>query len=194
MAQAVTITEKVNQITTIGVSLYGQMYSPDVGTLVWSSFVPDLTTLETATDKLTADDGFAAMVDEFAPLTTGQLDDGLMQLVYGQPDPNRTIEYVTAVQAVCANGKLTNGIEFGVEIAQRVEKTTGVPTLFATTTTGVYGGVGWFTAHSDIASMEAAEAAIAADAGFTKFVDSKAGQLYAAEPMLTQQRVYRRIL
>jgi hypothetical protein len=193
MTQALALTEKVNQITSLGVSLYAQVYSPDVGTLVWSAFVPDLATLETATDKLNADDGFAAMVDEFAPLTIGQLDDGLMQLVHGQPDPNRTIEYVTAVQAVCANGKLTSGIEVGVEIAQRAEKATGTPTLFATTMTGVYGGVGWFTAHADIAAMAEAEAAINADASFAKFVDGKAADVYAAEPMLTQQRVYRRI-
>jgi hypothetical protein len=193
MTQALALTEKVNQITSLGVSLYAQVYSPDVGTLVWSAFVPDLATLETATDKLNADDGFAAMVDEFAPLTTGQLDDGLMQLVHGQPDPNRTIEYVTTVQAVCANGKLTSGIEVGVEIAQRAEKATGTPTLFATTMTGVYGGVGWFTAHADIAAMAEAEAAINADASFAKFVDGKAADVYAAEPMLTQQRVYRRI-
>ena len=194
MAQALAITEKVNQITSIGVSLYAQVYSPDVGTLVWSSFVPDLATLEAATDKLNADDGFASMVDDFAPLTTGQIDDGLMQLVHGQPDPNRSVEYVTAVQAVCANGNVGKGIEVGVEIAQRVEKATGVPTLFATTTTGVYGGVGWFSAYADIAAMEAAEAAIAADASFVKFVDSKAGEVYASEPMLTQQLVFRRIV
>jgi hypothetical protein len=193
MAQALAVTEKVNQITSIGVSLYGQVYSPEVGTLVWSSFVPDLATLEAATDKLNADDGFASMVDDFAPLTTGQIDDGLMQLVYGQPDQNRPVEYVAGVQAVCANGNVGKGIEVGIEIAQRAEKATGHPTLFATTMTGVYGGVGWFTAYADIASMEAAEAAIAADASFTKFIDSKA-DVYAAEPLLTQQRVYRRIV
>jgi hypothetical protein len=35
-------------------------------------------------------------------------------VVYGEPDPTREIEYVTAVQTVCANGNLGRGMELGV--------------------------------------------------------------------------------
>jgi len=189
------ISEKVNQITGIGVSLYTQVFSPEVGTVAWTAFVPDLATLEVANDKLGADDGFASMIDSGAQyLLTGMLDDGLLQLVHGAPDPQQHIEYATTVQAVAAPGKYTRAIEVGVEIAQRAERATGTPTLFATSMTGVYGGVSWVTAFADVKAMEAGEAALAADASFAKFLDKEASEVYAAEPALTQQRIYRRMI
>src|SRR5436190_19102365 len=63
MAWATAITEKVNQISGLPVSLFTQVFSPGVGTLVWSTFVPDLATLEAATDKLNTDDGYISMGD-----------------------------------------------------------------------------------------------------------------------------------
>jgi hypothetical protein len=193
MDNAIGITEKVNQITSLGVGLYTQVFSPEVGTLVWSAFVPDLAALEAATDKLNADDGFVSMADEGASLTTGAVDDSLVQIVYGQPDPNRHVEYATVIQAVCANGKVGRGIELGMEIAQRAEKTIGTPVMFVTAVTGTYGGVGWITGHNDIHAVEAAQEALAADTKFTEFVDRETGSVYAAEPELTTQLLYRLI-
>src|SRR5690242_10076713 len=63
MTWATGITEKVNQITGLEVSLFSLTFSPRVGTLAWSTFVPDLPTLEVATDKLLVDDGYVSMVD-----------------------------------------------------------------------------------------------------------------------------------
>ena len=41
----------------------------------------------------------------------------------------------TTVQTVCASGSLAKGVELGIEIAQRAEKSLGTPVLFATATT-----------------------------------------------------------
>jgi hypothetical protein len=193
MTWSIGITEKVNQITGLGVNLYSQVFSPEVGTLVWSAFVPDLATLEAASDKLTADDGFISMTDEGSALTTDQLDDSLVQVLHGQPDPNRHVEYATVVQAVCANGSVARGIEVGMEIAQRAERATGTPTMFVASTTGVYGSVGWITGHSDIRAVEAAQGALMADASFGEFVDREAGKVYAEQPNLTTQLLYRQL-
>ena len=51
MEWALGQTEKVNRITGLQVSLFTQVYSPEVGVLVWSSFVPDLATLEAAGNR-----------------------------------------------------------------------------------------------------------------------------------------------
>ena len=190
---ATGITEKVNQITDLNVALYAQTYSPEVGVLAWSTFVPDLPTLEAATDKLLVDDAYTAMLDDGAQFGTQGADDALLQLVYGEPDPTRSIEYVSTVETVCSTGSVTRGIELGVDIAQRAEKAMGLPVLFATAATGAYGGVGWFTGYADVAELERAQQALAADTKFGEFVDKGVRGVYTDDASQTRQLIYRRL-
>jgi len=193
MEWALGQTEKVSQITALQVSLYMQVFSPEVGAIGWSSFVPDLATLEAAGDKLSADDAFMSAVEKGAALTIGGADDTLSQVIHGEPDPNRQIEYVTGVRAVCATGSIARGLEVGVEIAQRAEKITGTPTLFLTDVTGTYGGVGWVSGHANVQAMEAAQQALAADSSWVKYLDKEVRGVYAEEPSHTTQIIYRRL-
>jgi hypothetical protein len=193
MTWATSITQKVNQITGLNVGLFALTFSPEVGTLSWSTFVPDLPTLEAANDKLLVDDGYVSMVDAGAKFALGGADDTLLQVVYGEPDPNRQIEYVTVVQTVCASGSLTKGIEIGVEIAQHAEKTLGTPVLFGTGVTGSYGAVGWFSGYANVQEMERAQQALAADTKFGAFVDKSVRGVYVDEPSETRQLIYRRL-
>ena len=191
---ATSITEKVHQITGLNVSLFSQTFSPAVGTLSWSTFVPDLATLEGAADKLLVDDGYVSMVDEGAKFAQGGANDRLSQIIYGEPDPNRQIEYVTAVRTVCASGSGTRGMELGVEIAQRAEKIMGTSTMFASTATGAYGSVAWLTGYADVKAMEAAQQALAADTSFSAFLDKNVKGVYVDDPSVTQTIILRRIV
>jgi hypothetical protein len=193
MAWAVAVTEKANQITGLGSGLYSQMYGPEAGTVVWSAFVPDLTALEAASDKLLADNAFVALTDEGTTMLAGGPDDALLQVVHGEPDPDRPAEYVTAVQAVSANGRFRRGVELGVEIAQRVEQITGASTLFVTATTGMYAGVAWVTGFADAAEMERAQQALMTDTEWADFIDREAGTVYAGDPAMTTQSIYRHV-
>jgi hypothetical protein len=193
MEWALEQTKSVNNITGLPVSLFMQVYSPEVGAVAWSTFVPDLPTLEAAGDKLNADDTFAAAVDKGSSFMLGGADDLLAQVVYGEPDPTRDIEYVTAVQTVCANGNLGRGMELGVELAQRAEKVIGTPTLFLANATGTYGSVGWISAHDDAQALEASQQALASDADWVKFVDKNVAGVYADEPSQTTQLIFRRL-
>jgi len=194
MTWATNITEKATQVGGLPISLFSQVFSPELGVLSWSTFVPDLQTLETATDKLNVDQGFVSMIDEGAKFDAGVADDMLGQVVYGEPDPNRQVEYATVVEAVCASGAITKGIELGVEIAQRAEKAMGEQTMFLTAVTGTYGGVSWITGYNDIKAMEAAQQKLAADTKFSEYVDKSVKGVYAEEPTLTRQLIYRRIV
>lgn len=194
MAWATEITEKVNEITGLNVRLYASTFSPEVGALSWSTFVPDLAALEAANDKLLVDDAYVSMVDAGAKFAPGGAHDALSQIIHGAPDATRQIEYVTTVQTVCASGSLTKGIELAVEIAQRAEKTMGTPVLVATGTTGGYGSVGWFSAYANVQELERGQQALAADAKFAEFVDKSVKGVYADDPSLTQQLIYRRIV
>ena len=194
MAWTIGVTEKVNQIIDLDVRLYTTVFSPEAGTLVWTTFAPDLAALEAAQDKLVVDDGYAMMLDEGAAFLEGGIDDAVLQVIHGETDPNRQIEYASTVQAVCATGNLERGMELGVEIAERAEKITGLPSLFTTALTGPYGSVGWVTAFADVGEMERAEQALATDMSLTRFLDEKLRGIYVEDPTLTQQLIYRRIV
>ncbi|MCU1464520.1 MAG: hypothetical protein JWM72_448 [Actinomycetia bacterium] len=194
MAWATDITEKASQVGGLPLSLYAQVFSPMVGTIVWSTFVPDLAALEAATDKLNADDGFISQSDAGTKFVLADEDDSLLQVVYGEPDANRPVEYVGTVQSVCATGNLTKGLELGVEIAQRAEKTAGIPTMFVAGTTGAYGMVGWVSGYADIKEFETAQQKLAADTKFGEFVDKSVRGVYSEEPAATSQLMYRRIV
>jgi hypothetical protein len=193
MTWATSITEKVNQITGLSVGLYALTFSPEVGTLTWTTFVPDLATLEAANDKLLADDAYLSVLDAGAKYALGGADDTLLQIVYGEPDSSREVGYATTVQTVCAAGSVTKGIELGFEIAQQAEKALGTPVLFATSVTGSYGGVGWLSGYADVKEMERAQQALAADTKFAAFVDKSVRGVYVDEPSETRQLIYRRI-
>ncbi len=194
MTWATGITEKVTQITGLNVSLFTPMFSPSVGMLSWSTFVPDLETLEAATDKLAADPGYVSMVDAGAKFSQGGADDALLQLVYGEPDPNRNVEYVTSVQTVCANGSVARGIELGIEIAQKAEKIIGSPGMFATAATGSYGSVAWLSGYTDVKALDGAQQKLAADTKFAEFIDKSVPGVYTDEPTASRQVILRRIV
>lgn len=194
-AWAVAITEKVNQITELNVGLWTSVFSPGLGELVWATFVTDLAILETAEAKLLVDDSYVALVDKGAAFSTTEgADDTLSQLVHGDIDPNREIQYVAVIETTVASGKVGRGMELGVEIAQRAEKVTGLPTAFLADTTGNYGGVRWITGYETVEQLQAAELAISGDVKFTEFVDKEVAGVYLAGPSVTTQRIARRIV
>jgi hypothetical protein len=188
------ITEKANQITGLDVSAFTSIFSPEVGTIVWSAVAPDLAALEAATDKLNADDGYVILLDEGARLVENHTDDGLLQIIHGEMNPDRRVEYATTVEAVCATGNVARGMELGVEIAQRAEQATGKPTMFASAMTGPYGAVAWLNGFTDVHEMDQAQQALAGDASFMRFIDDNVRGVYFEDFALTRQLTYRRIV
>lgn len=188
------ITEKVNQISELEVSLWTTVFSPGVGTLVWTAATEDLAVLEATTDKLAVDDGYISLVDEGAKFASGDpIDDALVQLVLADVDAaNSTPNYASVVRSAMAPGKTVRGIELGVDIAQRAKKITGRPTSFGVVSTGPYGGVEWISLYDSVDELQKADAAIAADASFAQYVDKEASTAYNAG--VTTQTIYRRIV
>ena len=163
----------VTKITGQPVSTWSSVFSPGAGTIAWGTFAPDLKTLQDMMDTLQADKTFQAESEKgremFIP---GSMDDGLAQVVHGNPDPSSNPQYVAVVHATCAPGKLVQGMTAGVEIAQHVEKATGHPTMFLARNTGPFGGVTWLTPYDDVTTMERAEQAFYGDSAVLDFIDS----------------------
>src|SRR3954454_5381271 len=147
MTWAAKVTEKVNAISEVPVTLWTTEFSPQVGTLSWTTVVEDLSQMRTLDTKLMADSGYLSLVEEGAGYTTDAgLDDGIVDLVHADPDAV-TGEYASVVQATIAPGSFVRGIEVGVEIAERAKAVTGQATAFGTSQTGVYGEVGWIVLY-----------------------------------------------
>jgi hypothetical protein len=191
-AWVLSMTEKVNQIVELDVTVWARVFSPGLGTFTWTTTVEDLSALETADAKLVADAGYLDLVEQGAKFDSGAaIDDSLLQVIHADADAaDRQLQYATVVDAIIAPGNTASAVQLGVEIAQAVKKATGSPTSFALASTGPYGGVAWFTVFDSLDQMQKAEQDLAADAEFGALVD-KAGSAYL--PGQANQMVYRRL-
>ena len=190
------MTEKVVQTGGLQVSLWGQTFSPSVGTLVWSTFVSELAELEAMNEKLMVDEGYLELVERGGEFVLpGSVDDTLGMIIHGQaPDPERKPGYVSVVRTTMVAGGLARGITLGVEIAQKAEQITGVRTSFLADATGNYGGVAWISAFTDIADLERAQLELNSNQSFLELIDSQASTVYTDAPGATSQLIYRRII
>lgn len=173
LAWAADITDRVNRIGVVEAQLWSRTMSPGLGTLVWSTVVPDLLTLETAQAKLESDDAYLDAVDRGAAFTddTG-VDDMVATIVSGLGDPASRPEYVSVVTATLTPGSLRTGMALGVELAERATAICGEATMFCMASSGRFGQVAWITGYPSIEAMDQGEQAVYADAGFVELLDS----------------------
>ncbi|HEY5171667.1 MAG TPA: hypothetical protein VIK54_08060 [Acidimicrobiia bacterium] len=191
MEWALSMTAKINQISSVSTSLWTSAMSPAMGTMAWTSVVSDLAVIEDTETKLAADPGYMALVEQATGLlSTDAADQMLMQLVHADPDAaGIDAHYASTARATLAPGSTVAGIELGVEMAQKAKKVTGRPTSFAVGVTGDYGAVMWVSLAETIQQLQAGFEALNSDTDFAKMVD-KAGKAYLPG---TTQTVNRKI-
>lgn len=191
------ITEKAGQVTGWQLNLFTRVLSSDVGTMMWSVMLPDLVSVEAGGDKLAVDNGFIELQQQAPQYTIqGTLHDTLSTVVYPTElvDDGRQITYGASVESTLASGHLGDGMALGVEIAERAQKITGIPTMFLVDNTGTYGAVRWLTGYADIQELERAEQTLNSNADFATFIDTRAANAFASEPSATVQAIYRRVV
>jgi hypothetical protein len=181
MDWALRLTEKVNQIGEAPVTLWTPIMSPGTGTLAWSAVVPNLAMIADSQDKLFADPGYLALLDESPELlsSTEPATEQVMQLVHGDSDAAKIdAQFASTVVGKLAPGSMRSGAALGVDIAQKVKKITGRPTSFAVGVTGDYGAVMWVSLAESIAQLQAANDALNSDEDFGKLLDKEAAKAY----------------
>lgn len=193
MMWAEEITERVNQVTDLGFTLHAQVFSAEVGELVWAATVSDLATLEKGVEKLQVDDFYIAEQDRGHSFMLGPPSDLLQNVVHGEMSEMPLGGYTTAITSVCAEGRMTEAVTAAIAVADRVKKMTGTLPTVSLATTGPYGGITWSTGFPAMASMEAANAAMAADTGWIPFVDATTSGLFTTNPGSSSQAMYRRL-
>ena len=191
---ATRLTGVVKNVSGLDVGLWHTLFSGQVGTLSWTTFVPDMAALEGAFAKLDADAGLNELVeqgDEY--VIQGTLSDVMANVIYGQPDPSRNVNYASVVATTIKAGKFARGYSLGVEIAQTAEKITGLPSLFVANSTGDYAGVAWVSGFTDIAELERAQNELNESQAFVGLLDSEIAGVYNDQPGAAPRTLYRKI-
>ncbi len=190
---AVDMTGRVNQITDLGVQLWTSILSPQTGTLAWSAFVGELTTLTTANDKLGADPGFLSESARSADLMVdGSLDDVVMHLVHTAGEPVAEPRFATVVTTAIQAGALARAGEVGVEVAERAAALSGVATSFLVAATGLYGGCAWISGTETFAELERGDRRVTFDPDLIAYLDEHSAGVY--RPEVSNQTMWQRIV
>ena len=183
LAWALKMTEKVNQVSEVPVSLWTTVFSPSANRLAWTAIIEDLVTLETAQNKLMADSGYESLVEEAPPMPRATR--STMACCSSSRRPQGGRDRVALRGRGASNaGSRRHGArdELGVETAQRAGQITGSPTSFALAMTGGYGVVEWLSVYTSIEELQRGQEAIAEDADFNQKVDKELSQVYLPAP------------
>jgi hypothetical protein len=171
VAAAVEVAGMATTITGLDVSAWMTFASREVGLVSWSAIFGGLDELAAATQKLSESSEYGDWVDAHDTLFEGPTEDSLIRLVHGAPDPDRTVNFVTATSAVCVNGKLGAAMAAGVELAELASKIASPPTILGVSRTGLFGGLVWLSAGETLAELEQADAALWSDPSWAQLVD-----------------------
>lgn len=183
---AMELTEKVNRITDLGVGLWTSRFSPGLGTMAWSTFVPDLTELDKANGKLMADDDFLAAVERGGEnFTEAGVDDNVAQLVHTAGTPVTDPRFATITVSAMTAGHLGKGIEVGCAIAEKAAQMSGVAASFLVAATGPYAGCMWVSATETLDVLDQGEQSVNSNPEFIAYLDEAAAGVFRPEVSAT---------
>lgn len=174
---AAEITQKVNSVTSLGVTSFLEILSPRVGQFYWASVAEDLQAFEDAFAKLMSDSGFVSLAEKGQDMAgANQLEDQLWEFI--QSEQREGLEdYGVVIQASVVPGSQMAAVEVALEVAALAKRLTGVPVDVAVSGTGAPGRLQWTSFHPSLASVEEARRALMASAEYGKMVDSKMAPL-----------------
>jgi hypothetical protein len=192
LAWAVEMTNRVNALSDLTVTLWRADFGYPVGTVAWSTWVDSLTALNEGFARLAADDGYHALVDAGTELVPEAPRDLLRRAVFGEPgsEPPPPGSVTSVTTAVVANGNYAEATAWGIEMAELVQQITNQATMFLMDAYGTFGQVTWLSGAPDLAAADAAAEAIQADPDYIKRL-ADVGDLFI--PGSGEQRLVTRI-
>jgi hypothetical protein len=189
---ATTILGLVQEVTGNDVGLWANAYSPEYGTITWTSWWADLGSMEAGFAKLAADPTYNELVAAAPSHIEGGVDDSLIQTVSGDPSDPATVRYVSSVQAVVAGGSIVKALTAGVEIAEKATAIGGANTIFVRGMTGPYGQIGWLTGYDSLAAFGDTQDKLAIDEGWLNYLDGTKGY-FIEDPAATVTTLYEKL-
>lgn len=169
VGMAVEAGSKVTEVSGLQVSVWTTMFSPQVGTILWTARAESLSELEAAADKWSSDGPLMDWIERSDHLWSSSATDALTEVVHGVLPP-QPASYISTVQAAWAPGEAAEAMAVGVEVTDTFNRLTGAGIVFGRAVTGPFAGVGWVSSFPDLAAMEAAQAAIGGDEGWLELM------------------------
>ncbi len=180
MSWAVQITEKVNDLVDTPFSLWSTVLSPKVGTLSWSTVVADLADLTAIDAKMMGDGGYLELVEKGGKfLNADGMNDSVVSIVHAHPYERDTLAYAAITTTTLAPGHMVDGVQLGVEIADKVRALSGCSVMFGTSLTGPYGEVGWIVLCESIEQVQHLNTSMSADPEWFEMLDNRASKAYS---------------
>lgn len=139
------------------------------GSVAWSVPVGSFAEWADHTGRLMEDGAYREAAVAGRDVVVEYEPDQLIQVVHGEPTGQVEVgAYLGAIEATVHPDRTLEAMAFAVEIADAWTATTGVDALVATLAAGDMSTVLWFAAHSDAASVDAANAKIAGSSAYAE--------------------------
>jgi hypothetical protein len=139
--------------------------------------------------ELLADAGYQKRIADANGLFTGDMTDSLLQVVAVAGTPGPIGQYASIVRAQCAPGQIVSAMTWGVDVLNHVSKLTGNPMTLGRSMYGPWASMAWVSTAPDMATIDAANEAMAADATYVEKLD-EGGPLFiggSADQVLLQR-------
>ena len=190
---AVTIGEKVNQISEVPFTLWTTVLSPAVGLCAWTTTVDTVAEIETLEAKLVVDSGYLTLLAAGSEhIIPGSVNDSLATIIHESPRARSgTFHYASITAAQVQPGQFRRGVELGVEFAQKAHALTGLETSFEAAVTGNMGTITWLLAADTLEQLQRGEDTLNGDESFVTLIDTDGAKAY--QPTATVS-YFRRLL
>ncbi len=187
---AEAVRARTAEVTGNDVRLWQKVYSPGAGTVRWTSWWDNLATLDRALGAVRADTVYGQLAREGTASAAGPADDLLLGVVHGDPVIETSNRYIRSLEAIGAPGTLDRGLTSGVEILQKSEEITGIPSLFVRAITGSLGAFAWLSGYPDIATFQEANEKLLTGSTWLWFRDRHVEGIVGST---TSMALYRRV-
>jgi hypothetical protein len=178
MAYAADMRAHVSAISGREIALWAANFGAPLGTMMYAVRVEGVADFQAMSALVLADAEYHAKIAKGADYVGGPAEDSLLLPLNGELGDSPPVGSIAAItSAVIANGEYEQAIAWGVDMAQHATSVTGIPTLFLMEQYGAFGSVGWVGVAADGAAVDAASAALNADADYLKRLGS-AGDLF----------------
>ncbi|NNE13102.1 MAG: hypothetical protein HKN41_12750 [Ilumatobacter sp.] len=191
-AYCVEVAELVSDKIQREVAVWAGSFGVPLGTYTFALRTTGLADVMTWLPGLEADPQYQAKTAEGAAMSAAPPEGQMSTVLHGQlgEEAPPVGSFAVVTQAVIANGMYEQALGWCVDIAQHVEKITGMPALFMADGYGPFGQVTWIQPAPDAAAVDAATEAVNNDPDYLAKL-GEAGDLFV--PASGQQALIMRI-
>lgn len=147
------------------IAVWATSFGAPLGTYTFALRVTGLADIMTWMPTLEANSAYQAKAAEGMTMAAAPAEGQLSTVMHGQlgDDAPPVGTFAVVTQAVIANGMYEKAFGWCVDIAQHVEKVSGMPALFLADGYGPFGQVRWIQPAPDAAAVDAATEAVNSD-------------------------------